>query len=81
MKGNIYAEHAEEGDVIKVPQYDGALTVTLATDIMLGVEFVDDGKKNNTKKSLMINENSGNLYLVAGSTDKGKVTDLEVVAA
>lgn len=80
MAGNDYATVADEGDIIRVPQYQGALEVTHVSDIMVGVEFADQDKKNNTRKSMMINEHSGNLYMVAGSTDKGKVETVEVLA-
>lgn len=79
LSGKEYAEVAEEGDVIEVPQYEGALSVNHVSDIMLGVEFVNTNKKNSTSKHLMINANSGCLYLVAGSTDKGKVEEVEIL--
>lgn len=80
LNGSDYANAATEGDHINIPQYDGALRVNHVSEIMLGVEFVDESKRNNTEKSLMINANSGALYLVAGSTDKGRVDTVEVLA-
>jgi hypothetical protein len=70
------------GDVIRVPQYESALTVSHdgRSVGMLGVEFVKDGRGSATKH-LVQNENSGQVALVAGSTDKGVVGTVEVVAA
>lgn len=75
-----YADEAETGDIIRIPQYEGALEVTTVSDVMLGVEFLDDSKKNSTRKSLMVNAHSNALYLVAGHTDKGRVGSVEVLA-
>lgn len=80
MAGNEYATEATEGDVIRVSQYKGALRVNHVSNIMIGVEFVNVNKKNSTNKHMVINENSGNLYLVAGTSDKGKVGTVEVMA-
>jgi hypothetical protein len=81
LSGTEYAESAEEGDVIEVAQYEGALRVNHVSDIMLGVEFVNQNKRNSTSKHLMTNKHSGRLYLVAGRTDKGEVKEVEILAA
>lgn len=61
------------GDVIEVDQYVTPLQVTHdGRDVgMLGVEFL--GTQTAATKSLIRNENSGRVYLIAGATDKGEV--------
>lgn len=70
-----------EGDVLRVPQYQNALTVTSINRAvgMVGVEFVTN--KTSATKHLIVNENSGRVALVAGTTDKGRVDHIDVVTA
>ncbi len=72
-----------EGDIIRVPQYKNALEVTYVNDDndYIGVEFSDDAKKTSAMKNLVVNVNSGRVYLAAGSTRKGEVAEIDVVAA
>jgi len=75
-----------EGDVIEVPQYESALRVNFTGDLngnenaMIGVEFADDSKRTGARKTMIVNENSGRVYLSAGNTDKGEVTTIKTVA-
>ncbi|OLZ39088.1 hypothetical protein A6E15_19180 [Natrinema saccharevitans] len=72
-----------EGDIIRVPQYKNALEVAYVNEDndYIGVEFSDDAKKTSAMKNLIVNVNSGRVYLAAGSTRKGEVDEIEVVAA
>jgi len=73
----------EVGDVISVPQYKNALKVNHTGELngeansYIGVEFVDN--PTNADKSMVVNINSGRVYLRAGRTDKGEVTDIKMV--
>lgn len=80
LSGSEAFDSLNVGDVIRVPQYENALRVSFdGRDAgLLGVEF--SGNPNGTQKTLIQNENSGEVYLVAGSTDKGHVSEVEVVA-
>jgi hypothetical protein len=80
--GRTAFENAQVGDVIRVPQYEGALEVVHdGRDAgMLGIEFVEDGR-GSASKHLIQNENSGRVYLTAGTADKGEVEEVEVVSA
>lgn len=72
----------EVDDVIRVPQYDGALKVThVRLDIgLIGIEFVDEKKAaRGALKNLVINQHSGNVALVAGTSDKGRVNTITIV--
>lgn len=75
-----------EGDVIKVPQYENALRVNYCGSLngdqnaFIGVEFADEGKQTSAEKSMIVNRNSGRVYLTAGRYDKGEVTEIEIVA-
>lgn len=66
------------GDRIQVPQYANPLTVqTINRAVgMIGVEF---DRPTGAVKHLVQNENSGRVYLVAGTSDKGEVNDIEVL--
>jgi hypothetical protein len=71
-----------EGDIIEVAQYEGALRVSsIARDVgMIGIEFVDDGKRaQGATKHLIRNEHSGDIALVSGRSDKGKVAMITVL--
>jgi hypothetical protein len=70
----------EEGDIISIPNYKNDLRVSLVgLDVgMIGVEFADEDKRTSANKSLMINENSGRVYLTAGTADKGEVSEISV---
>lgn len=71
-----------EGDVIEVAQYQGALRVSsIARDVgMVGIEFVDESKRaNGATKHLIQNEHSGDIALVSGRSDKGKVAMITVL--
>jgi hypothetical protein len=71
-----------EGDIIEVPQYKGPLRVSsIARDVgMIGIEFVDDGKRaQGATKHLIRNEHSGDIALVSGRSDKGKVAMITVL--
>ena len=72
----------EVDDVVRIPQYDGALKVTFigGETGTVGIEFVDEEKAaRGASKSLIVNKHSGNVYLVAGHTDKGQVETIETV--
>lgn len=74
-----------EGDVIRVPQYEGALqvghigTLNGGANAFVGLEFVEN--PTNTLKTLVVNRTSGRVYLTAGRTDKGEVVTIETVRA
>lgn len=76
-----------EGDIIRVSQYSNALEVTHTGELngeenaFIGVEFSDEAKKTSANKSMVVNQNSGRVYLSAGTSDKGEVKTIEVVAA
>ena len=72
----------EVDDVVRIPQYEGALKVTFVGDgnEFIGVEFVDEKKAaRGASKSLIVNKHSGNVYLIAGTSDKGRVETIETV--
>jgi hypothetical protein len=79
VSGNEYGEVAEKGDVIRVPQYKNALEVVFRSSSILGVEFNNPAIKNHTNKHIIVNENTGRLYLIAGQSDKGEVESVTVV--
>lgn len=72
----------ETGDVIELPQYETPLKVTYTGELdgkenaMVGLEFQG---RNGAEKSLMRNKHSGRVYLMAGSQDKGEVTEITVL--
>jgi hypothetical protein len=71
-----------EGDIIEVAQYEGALRVSsIARDVgMVGIEFVNESKRaNGATKHLIQNEHSGDIALVSGRSDKGKVSMITVL--
>lgn len=79
-----------KGDVIRIPEvYDNPLEVTFVGDTdhpegesrMLGVEFTDqDLAQRGARKSLIQSVHTGNYGLLAGSTDHGTVTQVEVLS-
>lgn len=76
---------ATVGDMIRVPHYENALRVNYVSPPdgagLVGVEFVDDAlAARGASKSLVQNRNSGRVYLVAGTADKGEVREVEVLA-
>jgi len=73
-----------EGHVIRVPQYANPLEVTKTSALngeqnaYIALEFADN--PTGTDKTLIVNEVSGRVYLLSGSTSKGEVTEIEIVA-
>jgi hypothetical protein len=75
-------DRLREGDIIEVAQYQGTLRVSsIARDMgMIGIEFVDESKRaNGATKHLIQNEHSGDIALVSGRSDKGKVAMIAVL--
>lgn len=74
----------KEGHVIEVPQYERPLTVTSTSPLngesnaYIGIGFVEN--PTGTPKTLVVNQHSGRVYLTAGTTDKGEVTNIEIVS-
>lgn len=75
-------KNLSEGDVIHVPQYETELRVMFTGDVsgvqnaMVGVEFTET---TGARKTMVVNKHSGRVYLTAGNTDKGEVTEIDVV--
>ena len=69
-------ESLREGDVIEVPQYANEMTVTLVGEILVGVRDA----RGNERELIQNKPNPENIYLVAGTTDKGRVTEITVVS-
>lgn len=73
-------ESLEEGDKIKVGQYKGVLEVTHCGGLQgdknafVGLEFVN---KSGAEKTMVTNQHSKRVWLSAGTTDKGEVTDIQ----
>jgi hypothetical protein len=74
-----------EGHVINVPQYETSLEVIKTSALngeenaFIGLEFTEN--QTSADKTLIVNRNSGRVYLTTGTADKGEVTEIDIVAS
>lgn len=84
-QASTVVKELNEGDIIEVNQYANTLKVTHTgalngeENAFIGVEFVEN--TTSAEKSMIVNQNSGRVYLSAGTTDKGEVTEINVIAS
>lgn len=84
MKANSFAEEVTEGMIIGVSEYTSNLKVTFVPDNpeemhLIGVEFADPSKQNETQKRIVFNQDKSKMFLQVGAVDKGEIESVKII--